>query len=310
MTVVEAIARVACVQHGLITRTQALAAGLTEGQIRRRIRQGEWLAVRPGVYAIAGAPPAWHQTVLAATLAAEPRAWASHHTAGVLWGFPGITADGIDVLIDEARRLRLPGVTAHRSSSLFSADLGRCQRIAVTAPARTLVDLSAGVTVPQLGQILDDALRRRIVRLEPFRRCVARLEAGPGRRTTAIHEVLGRQLPGYEPLDSDLETYVLRLIAASGMDLPVQQYRVRLGGRTYRIDLAYPDIKLAIELDGWTVHGSRSAFDDDRVRANALTVAGWTILRFTSCSSDGEILRSIRTAHARLVARGSYVAAE
>lgn len=75
---------------------------------------------------------------------------------------------------------------------------------------------------------------------------------------------------------------------------PAQQYRVRIGGRTIRIDLAYPERKLAIELDGWEFHRTRTAFDDDRTRANLLVAHGWTLVRFTSRSSDEEILGCLR----------------
>ena len=89
---------------------------------------------------------------------------------------------------------------------------------------------------------------------------------------------------------------MLRVLVAAGLTAPVQQHRVRIGGRTFRVDLAYVGIKLAIELDGWEFHGSRSAFDDDRARANALVAAGWTVLRFTSRSTDAEIVACVRAA--------------
>jgi very-short-patch-repair endonuclease len=66
-----------------------------------------------------------------------------------------------------------------------------------------------------------------------------------------------------------------------------------------RIDLAYPDVKLAIELDGWEFHGGRTAFDADRARANDLVLAGWTVVRFTSRSADSDILRCVRGARSR-----------
>ncbi|MDQ4132342.1 MAG: endonuclease domain-containing protein [Actinomycetota bacterium] len=153
------------------------------------------------------------------------------------------------------------------------------------------------------------AVQRRILRLDVLRRCTGRLVGALGRRPRAIDDLLAARLPGYDPGDSDLETRVLRLVAASALDLPVQQYRVRLAGRTYRIDLAYPDIKLAVELDGWDAHRSRSAFEHDRARANALVVAGWTVIPFTSRFTDAEILDCIAAARSGLVDRGSYMTA-
>ena len=91
---------------------------------------------------------------------------------------------------------------------------------------------------------------------------------------------------------------MLRVLVAAGLPAPAQQHRVRLGGRSFRIDLAYVDSKLAIELDGWDVHRTRTAFDDDRARANLLVAHGWTLLRFTSRSPDAEIVAFVQASRA------------
>ncbi|HVL07513.1 MAG TPA: hypothetical protein VM388_16110 [Acidimicrobiales bacterium] len=226
-------------------------------------------------------------------LASQPQAWLSHETAGRLWELPGVKDDAIHVVTGLNRRVRLAGVRGHRSGALFDADLTTLQRIPVTTPARSIVDVSARLTPRQLGLAVDGAVRRRVMSLESFRRCVARLAEAPGRRMSVLQELLGDRLPGYDPGDSDLETRVLRLLVSHGYPPPAQQHRLRIGGRTLRIDLAYPVLRLAIELDGWEFHRSRSAFDDDRTRGNLLVAHGWTLVRFTSRSSDEEILRCI-----------------
>jgi very-short-patch-repair endonuclease len=144
--------------------------------------------------------------------------------------------------------------------------------------------------------VLDDALRRRLIRLDRLRSCLGRLAKAPGRRTAVVQDLLAARLPGYDPGDSDLETTVLRLLVASGLPAPVQQHRVRIAGRTFRIDLAYPDRRVAIELDGWEFHKTRTAFDSDRSRANLLVAAGWTLVRFTSRSAETEIVACVTAA--------------
>ncbi len=296
MDIRQRLNQIAVSQHGLITLEQALKAGLSTGQIRHKVRSGEWTVARPRVYAVGGAPASWAQTVAAAALSLQPRAWVSHGTAAGLWGFRGADADDLHLVVDLHRRVRTEGVTTHRSGALFAADLTRYQRIPVTSPERTLVDLSAAVAVAALGRILDDGLRRRIIRLDRLRLCVARLAKSPGRRPSVIHDLLVSRLPAYDPGDSDLEARVLRLLVASGLPAAVQQHRVRIGGRTFRLDLSYPSAKLAIELLGWEFHSSRSAFDDDRARTNALVLAGWTVLEFTSRSADATIVASVTAA--------------
>jgi very-short-patch-repair endonuclease len=66
------------------------------------------------------------------------------------------------------------------------------------------------------------------------------------------------------------------------------------------IDLAYPELKLAIEADGWDAHRSRTAFDSDRARENDLVALGWRVLRFTSRSEPGEIARVVASVLAQL----------
>jgi hypothetical protein len=246
------------------------------------------------VYAVGGAPPTWFQAVAAAVLSSGPQTWVSHETAGALWSLPGVTDDAIHVVTGLARQVRMAGVRGHRSGAVFSADVTTRNRIPVTTPSRTLVDLSARLSSRALAAAIDDALRRRVMTLGALRRCVARLAGAPGRRPTVLHELLADRVPGYDPGDSDLETRVLRAVVAHGFPPPVQQHRVRLGGRSLRVDLAYPALRLAIELDGWEFHRTRTAFDDDRSRANLLVAHGWAVVRFTSRSTDDEIVGCLR----------------
>jgi hypothetical protein len=112
----------------------------------------------------------------------SPGVWVSHLTAGRLWGLDVSPPDDIDVLVELDRRVKKAGVRSHRTGALFTADLSSCQRIPVTSPERTVVDLSASVAATALARVVDDGLRRRLVRLDRLSSCVARLPKSPGRR--------------------------------------------------------------------------------------------------------------------------------
>jgi very-short-patch-repair endonuclease len=80
------------------------------------------------------------------------------------------------------------------------------------------------------------------------------------------------------------------------------QHQVRIGRRTFRIDAAYPELKLAIEIDGYEMRSSPEAFAADIERQNALVLEGWTILRFPwsrvvgdAAGVAADILRALRT---------------
>jgi hypothetical protein len=295
-----AIARIAARQHGLVTRQQALHAGLRADAIRARVHSGRWLAIRYDVYAIGGMPPTWEQAVLAAVLAFGPGAVASHATAGRQWDLPSLAGDRIELTSDRPHRIRLEGVKSHRTVAWLNIEHTTRFGIPVTSVARTLVDLSGRCTVAQLGAATEKAMREGNLRLADLRRTVAGLPPAPGRTPRKIHAVLAKRLDEYEPGESDLEMFVLRAIVSHGIPEPAQQHWVKLGTRRCRIDLAYPALKLAIEVDGWGAHRTRMAFDYDRARENDLVVAGWRVLRFTSNCDRGEIGATVASALAAL----------
>ena len=74
---------------------------------------------------------------------------------------------------------------------------------------------------------------------------------------------------------------------------PSAQHAVVLGRRRRPIDFAYPERMLAVEVDGFEFHRDRSAFDEDRARANDLVVAGWHVLRLTSAMSDADVVSTV-----------------
>jgi very-short-patch-repair endonuclease len=76
---------------------------------------------------------------------------------------------------------------------------------------------------------------------------------------------------------------------------------VKIDGHRFKLDLAYPEIRLAIEVDGFAVHSTRSAFDHDRTRENLLVTGGWTVLRFTSGMTDPQIVRTAVSTYEALV---------
>jgi uncharacterized protein DUF559 len=78
-----------------------------------------------------------------------------------------------------------------------------------------------------------------------------------------------------------LESFAMELAAAIGhkprLHCPILQ-----GARLIaEVDLAWPEVRLCVELDGWMHHGSRAAFGRDRARDRALFGLGWMVLRYT-----------------------------
>lgn len=96
--------------------------------------------------------------------------------------------------------------------------------------------------------------------------------------------------PLYEQLKSDsfLEYAFVRWVLTPSVEPDIvrhvsPQKVVVAGDRQYRIDYAIEGIqlKLAVELDGYTYHTERDAFTYDRLRQNDLHAAGWLVIRFS-----------------------------
>jgi very-short-patch-repair endonuclease len=292
-------------QYGLATRAQALA-WLSPDQLDAWVGHRRLVPVRPGVYRFEGVPESWEQGLLAACLAAD--AVASHRAAARLWELDGVPSLRLEVTVPLGRVVRLEGVRAHRSNRLDGEFVTVHRAVPVTTPARTLVDLSAVAPAATVEKAADSILRQGLATVAELRRCFDAL-AGRGRRRVAhLRPIIDARQPGFQPGDSDLEARVRRWLVAAGLPPPRTQHPVLAGGHRYRVDLAYPDHRIAIELDGWAAHGTRRAFDHDRSRGNDLELAGWTLLRFTSSSTRGEVVTTVRAARAASPARTLFAA--
>ncbi|HVF76244.1 MAG TPA: type IV toxin-antitoxin system AbiEi family antitoxin domain-containing protein [Acidimicrobiales bacterium] len=266
-------------QHGLVTRAQAMAAGLSPSGVARRTRDGTWRRVAAGVYAVASSPATWRQRVLAACLALG--AVASHRTAAALWGLSGFRPGPVHVLVAAPRSARSTLAIVHRTVELPRADVTTIDGIPVTRLARTLIDLAGTVPARALEEAVDDALCRRLVTLPRLdRRATALL--GKGRAgSAAFADVLG-SWRGDQPLPQEVaEARLLRRLVHAGLPPPIPQHEVYTpdGRFVGRLDLAWPDVRVGFELDGFRWHGSPRASQRDLARHNRLKALSWTVLQ-------------------------------
>jgi very-short-patch-repair endonuclease len=75
-----------------------------------------------------------------------------------------------------------------------------------------------------------------------------------------------------------------------------RQFYTREGGTGYMLDMAVfcSDGRMDVECDGETWHVGKEAAARDRARDNALTQAGWRILRFSGAEIHGDVESCIR----------------
>jgi hypothetical protein len=275
-----AIARRARAHHGVFTRSMARQVGFTDRQIGHRLASGRWVARNPEAITIAGVPPSFHQRLLVATLAC-PGAVASHESAAQLWAMVGVPRDRIVVTISRGGNHRIDGARVCESSDLLARDVRRIDGIDVTSRERTMCDLGRVLRESELRTTFNDQFHRGLVEIEGVYGVFYRY-ARPGRRgITRVRSVLDRHSPGFAVPESELEQRTIDLLDAAGIEQPQRQVRLDFWETVVgRVDFAYLDERIVIEVDGRLFHGP-DVFESDRERDNAAGLSGWQVLRFT-----------------------------
>jgi hypothetical protein len=270
-------------QHGLVHRDQLISCGVGRSTIDGMLRRGELESVHQGVYRMLGAPRTAQQRLMAAVLAAGEASVASHRSAAWLWESSAVRELVPEVTVARPHRSEA-GVIAHRRlpSPLDSPhDRILRQGIPVTSPLVTVVQLGAVVPDWAVAATLDDFVGRRLVTITGVQAALGRL-GGRGRRGAGVlRRVLERRGLGVIAHDGALEPMLADICQRFGLPMPGYQHEIVLDGRRRRLDFAYPELRIAIEVDGYEFHSRHDVFQDDRVRGNALELAGWLVLRFT-----------------------------
>ena len=157
----------------------------------------------------------------------------------------------------------------------------RIDGIRTTNATRTLVDLGAVVSASTLEMALERALHERLTTFDRLVRRFFQIARSGRPGVGPLRPLLLDRDPTLAPAASDLETLLFRILLDRGLPTPVRQFEVIVDERRFRLDVAYPDLKIFIEGDGFGVHTTRLAFETDRDRQNLLVVEGWLVLRFT-----------------------------
>jgi predicted transcriptional regulator of viral defense system len=273
----ERIVTLAAGQHGVVSRGQLLDARIAPSTIEVRVRTGELVRLHRGVYAVGHAHLRPNGYRLAAVLAVGDQAVLSHRDAAALHGIRDGDGTRIDVSTPAERR-STEWIRIHNRRALDARDVTTVEGIRVTTVARTLVDLAEMLVHRQLTKALSEAERQRTLDVNGIEEAIGRLRGRRGSSVAKVRAALaelaahGTQLTG-----SPLEDRLLPLLDAH--DLPRPATNAYVEG--YEGDAVWPAGRLIVELDGWDAHKTRRAFQRDRTKANALTLAGWTVLRFT-----------------------------
>jgi very-short-patch-repair endonuclease len=262
-------------QAGMITRAQLAQAGLTRASVQELVRSGVLESAGRTVYVLAGQPRTWLGDLWLGVLVAGPSSFVCRRSAAEMWRLDGAPLGWVEIGALGSSHPRRPGTL--RMGRVLTADLCRIDGLPLTRAARTLVDLAAVVEPAVVERGVECALRRQLTTTDELAAAAAPIRR-PGARQ--LRQTLAGRRVGMPPTESDAETIFVQLIRSMGLPEPDRQVAVRLGGRLYRLDFAWPALRLAIEIDGASVHGPDQLGADLR-RQNQIVLDGWLLLRFT-----------------------------
>lgn len=240
-----------------------------ERTLARAVGCGSLVSVLPGVYLPAGLAqdPRWR---IAALLRWSPDAVVTGAAAAHFTFWPELGIDSIEVAARADPRSKGFRFSRRQIPTDLIAELDGAR---FTSPALTTLDL-----IDTHGaDVVDGALRSRRVTLGELWRVLrgTRWRAGNCQRRTMLLDSRG------EPW-SAAERLAHRILRAAGITGWLGNYRVTVrNGHTYFLDIAFPGLKLAIEIDGRFHQTDLRQFETDRWRQNDLVVDGWMVLRFT-----------------------------
>ncbi len=284
------VSAIAATQEGRVARWQLRLAGLSDGQIKRRLTRGVLLVQRRGVYAFGHAAGTRHSAEIAALLTRGPGALICAHRAAGMYGFRPM-CEGVDLLVPDSRGGGgREGIRIHRSADTARLAPEYLDGVPVVTPAHALLDIAGDLSPRALELALDEAFSTGRVNRDEVRAVVADHPNRAGAGT--LGRLLRQRLVG-NPSGSPGQERLLGLIRSAG--LPDPEMDAQIGGG-FSADAFWRAQRVAAEYDSFRWHSSRSAWARDRRKDRYCAEHGIALVRASDEDLDGD-------APFRLVAR-------
>lgn len=259
-------------QSGLVTPAQVRSTGLSAYRLRGQLARREWLPMYGGrVLRRPGPPPMAAVLDRAALLALGAGATLAGPSAARLHGIRVDWPRPV-VRVRVGSRREPSGIDVVRGA-VADEDVGLVDDVLVTERPLAVVDALVLLPEPRGRELLDRALQLRWLTFDELVRRTQLLVGRPG--IVRLRRHVRAAAPGAR---SEAERLLVRLLRRSELRGWVCQHVVEGIGV---LDVAFPELRVAVEVDGWAWHSAGDRFQHDRTRQNALVAQGWTVLRFT-----------------------------
>jgi very-short-patch-repair endonuclease len=279
------------------TRAEALAAGIND----RELAGPAYQPLFWGVHSCATVTPTLVIRALAALTVSPAASVVSHHTAAKLWGGIPPESPDVHVTVPDGHRPKIEGIRPHRVAAM--PPWVRRRGLPVTSAERTFLDMGRWSNLVELVVLGDSLVRAKATTPE---RLVAAAAEWEGQ-----HKRVLRRAASFvrDKVDSPMESRLRMLIVLAGLPEPVVNFDVEdHGGRVvYRIDLSFPDRKLAFEFDGRHHIERQDQWEGDLLRREDLEDDGWKFVVVLSSQLWGDPESVLARVSAAMRSRGIRV---
>jgi hypothetical protein len=262
------------------TPTQAADLGIKRHRVNLAVRDRVLRRILRGVFVRAELPDTIDLRATAAALVVGPSSVVTDRTAAWIHGVDVLTYAEHDVLppiescvLRRNARTRRAGVDG-RTRDLAPEDVMVINGLRVTTPLRTALDLGCHLRRRDALAALDQFMRIHGITHAQLSTAAIRFF----RRRGVIQ--LRQLIPLADPrAESQRESWTRLEIIDSGLPCPQPQYWIEVDGvPTYRLDLAYPRRRVAVEYDGIEFHRTPEQRRRDAERRTFLVEHGWTVI--------------------------------
>jgi very-short-patch-repair endonuclease len=258
-------------QHGVVTRAQLLALGMSSKTIRSRLERGQLHRLWSGVYAVGRSDVSQFGRFKAATLACGTEAQLSHLSAAALWRLRPQRSGPIDVAVPSSVLRKRAGIRLHRRAEVGPTRFVR--GIPVSDPVSVLIDLAAELATEEVEDAVNEADRLDLIRTAHLRAALDNHSPRPG--TGRLKAILDAQT--FSRAANALERRFLAIVREAGIPAPETQRRL---GRN-RVDFFWSALGFVVETDSLRHHRTAAEQAVDLGRDQAHARAGLRSLRFT-----------------------------
>jgi len=248
----------------------------------RRAASGELHRVHRGVYAVGHRAALRITPLRAALLACGEGAVISHGTAAALHGLWDYWPHIVDVTVPVEAGRKIDGIRCRRCRYPQPEEIEARKGLAITTPARTLVDLAGIIDLAALRKAVGRAAIRRNLDLQALDLAIYNAKGRRGLKALELALVAYRTKDGKPPdVRSDFETLVLPELLDSGLPRPACNVPLDIDGERLVVDFFWERERVVVETDGRETHETPPAFQNDRRRDQFLASAGYRALRVT-----------------------------